>query len=50
MDALKKGAADWAPGIEILSIRVTKPRIPEELRRNYERIEAEKTQLNIEQQ
>jgi len=37
----------WAPGIEIIAIRVTKPRIPESIRHNYEQIEAEKTKLLI---
>jgi len=30
----------WAPGIEIISIRVTKPRIPDSLLKNYEKIES----------
>jgi len=37
----------WAPGIEIIAIRVTKPRIPESIRQNFEGIEAEKTKLLI---
>lgn len=37
----------WAPGIEIIAIRVTKPRIPETIRQNYEQMEAEKTKLLI---
>ncbi len=37
----------WAPGIEIIAIRVTKPRIPESIRSNYEQMEAEKTKLLI---
>ena len=28
-----------APGIEIIAVRVTKPRIPEQIRRNYEQME-----------
>jgi len=39
-EALQSGAAKWAPGIEIISIRVTKPKIPENLMKNYEQIEA----------
>ena len=46
-EALTDGAAKWAPGIEIISIRVTKPKIPDNLLRNYEQIEAQKTQLQI---
>lgn len=47
VEALTKSTSQWAPGIEILSIRVTKPHIPDNLKRNYEKIEAEKTQLQI---
>lgn len=39
-EALTDGARRWAPGIEIISIRVTKPKIPDNLLRNYEQIEA----------
>eukprot|EP00741_Cyanophora_paradoxa_P015779 tig00020904_g15234.t1 len=50
-EALKKTLQDdcskWVPGLEIISIRVTKPRIPEAIRRNYEAMEAEKTKLLI---
>ncbi len=41
--ALQDGCNKWAPGIEIIAIRVTKPRIPEALLKNYEKIEAAKT-------
>jgi len=37
----------WAPGIEIINVRVTKPKIPEQIRRNFEQMEAEKTKLLI---
>lgn len=37
----------WAPGIEIIAIRVTKPKIPQTIARNYELVEAEKTKLMI---
>jgi erlin len=40
VEALTKSTSAWAPGIEIISIRVTKPRIPDQLMRNYEAIEA----------
>lgn len=35
-EALSQGAAKWAPGIEIIAIRVTKPKIPDNLMKNYE--------------
>jgi regulator of protease activity HflC (stomatin/prohibitin superfamily) len=36
-----------APGLYISSVRVTKPKIPEAIRRNYETMEQEKTQYMI---
>lgn len=48
--ALQDGCDQWAPGIEVLSIRVTKPRLPAALMKNYELMEAEKTKLLIVQQ
>ena len=48
--ALQRDASLWAPGIEIIAVRVTKPRIPEQIRRNYEAMEAEKTKLLIAEQ
>merc|ERR1712138_70831 len=36
-----------APGIEIIAIRVTKPRIPEKIRQNYEAVEAEATKVKV---
>ena len=45
--ALEASTLVWAPGIEIISIRVTKPRIPASIQRNYELMEAEKTRLMV---
>ncbi|EOY01713.1 SPFH/Band 7/PHB domain-containing membrane-associated protein family [Theobroma cacao] len=42
-DALQGDCTRYAPGIEILSVRVTKPTIPESIRRNYEQMEEERT-------
>jgi hypothetical protein len=39
MKSLNKDLQVWAPGIEILSVRVTKPNIPERIRRNFEVME-----------
>ena len=36
-----------APGLQVMSVRVTKPKIPEAIRKNYELMEAEKTKLLI---
>jgi len=45
--ALQKSCDDWSTGIRVVSIRVTKPRIPDAVRRNYESIETQKTQYLI---
>lgn len=37
----------WAPGIEILSIRVTKPEIPNRIKRNFEEMEKVKVDFFI---
>jgi regulator of protease activity HflC (stomatin/prohibitin superfamily) len=36
-----------APGLFVQAVRVTKPKIPEQIRQNYESMEAEKTKLLI---
>lgn len=47
-DALQADCTRYAPGIEILSVRVTKPTIPDSIRRNFEQMEEERTKvLNI---
>jgi len=40
----------FAPGLNIIAIRVTKPRIPEKILKNYENIEAEITRLKVAEQ
>lgn len=49
-EALQRDCDTYAPGIHIIAVRVTKPRIPEQIRRNYEQREAERTKLMIETQ
>ena len=49
-EVLQENAAKWAPGIEIISVRITKPTIPHELAQNYVRIESSKTALKIAEQ
>jgi len=46
-ETLQKSANLFDTGIDILAVRVTKPRIPETIRKNYERMEAERTQLLV---
>lgn len=45
--ALQKDLNSIAPGLIIQTVRVTKPKIPEAIRKNYELMEAEKTKLLI---
>ncbi|XP_033096863.1 erlin-2-B-like isoform X2 [Anneissia japonica] len=48
--ALQLDLVEMAPGILIQAVRVTKPKIPEVIRKNYEMMEHEKTKLLIAQQ
>ncbi|CAM9592956.1 erlin-2-B-like [Lampetra fluviatilis] len=45
--ALQQDLTSMAPGLFIQAVRVTKPKIPEAIRRNYELMEGEKTKLMI---
>lgn len=45
-DALQVDCTRYAPGIEIISVRVTKPTIPDRIRRNFEQMEEERTRVN----
>jgi len=47
MTALQKDLITMAPGLYVQGVRVTKPKIPETIRQNYELMEAEKTKLLI---
>jgi len=49
-DTLQRDIDQWAPGLRIISIRVTKPRIPDRILKNYEQIEAEITKLRVAEQ
>lgn len=45
--SLQKDLISMAPGLTIQAVRVTKPKIPEAIRRNFELMEGEKTKLLI---
>jgi len=45
--ALQTDVNKMAPGLKIQAVRVTKPKIPDQIRKNYELMEAEKTKLLI---
>ncbi|KAB1206739.1 Erlin-2-B [Morella rubra] len=46
-DALQVDCTRYAPGIEIISVRVTKPTIPDSIRRNFQQMEEERTKVLI---
>jgi len=48
--ALQESCDRWETGIEIIGIRVTKPRIPDSVKKNYEEVETAKTRLLLETQ
>merc|ERR1719419_400172 len=45
--AIQSDLEKWAPGLTVTSVRVTKPKIPEQIKTNYVKMEAEKTKLMI---
>ncbi|KIH61869.1 SPFH/Band 7/PHB domain protein [Ancylostoma duodenale] len=45
--ALQEDLTIMAPGLFVQAVRVTKPKIPEAIRHNYEQMEAEKTKLLV---
>ena len=47
LNALQRDLDVMSPGLYIQAVRVTKPKIPEEIKRNYEKMESEKTKLLI---
>lgn len=44
---LQEDLTVMAPGLFVQAVRVTKPKIPDAIRRNYEAVEGEKTKLLI---
>ncbi|KAK3442921.1 hypothetical protein EUGRSUZ_B03155, partial [Eucalyptus grandis] len=46
-DALRGDCTRYAPGIEIISVRVTKPTIPDGIRRTFEQLEEERIKVLI---
>jgi regulator of protease activity HflC (stomatin/prohibitin superfamily) len=46
-EVIQKDCTKYAPGIEIIGVRVTKPRIPASIARNYEIMEEERTKVLI---
>eukprot|EP01096_Ripella_sp_DP13-Kostka_P010646 TRINITY_DN4227_c0_g1_i1.p2 TRINITY_DN4227_c0_g1~~TRINITY_DN4227_c0_g1_i1.p2 ORF type:complete len:343 (+),score=166.41 TRINITY_DN4227_c0_g1_i1:46-1074(+) len=48
--SLQQQCNEWETGIKIVAIRVTKPRIPDSVRKNYEAVEESKTQLMVAEQ
>jgi len=48
--ALQEGCRVYAPGIDIIAVRVTKPSIPHAVLRNYEAMEEERTKVMVSEQ
>lgn len=46
-EALQRDCTQYAPGVEIISVRVTKPNIPAVIKRNFELMEEERTKALI---
>ncbi|CAI5501078.1 unnamed protein product [Closterium sp. Naga37s-1] len=46
-EAIMRDLVQYAPGIEIIGVRVTKPKIPPVIARNYEQMEEERTKVLI---
>jgi hypothetical protein len=44
-EAIQRDCTRYAPGIEIIGVRVTKPKIPASIARNYEIMEEERTKV-----
>jgi regulator of protease activity HflC (stomatin/prohibitin superfamily) len=45
--SLQRTCDQWAPGLEIISVRITKPTLPPQIVANYEQMEQEKNSLLI---
>jgi len=48
--AIQESCDKYLTGIEVIAIRVTKPRIPDAVRKNYEEVETAKTKLLVERE
>ena len=46
-NSIQADLGSMSVGLNVMSVRVTKPKIPEAIRKNYELMEAEKTKLMI---
>lgn len=45
-EAIQRDCTQYAPGIEIIGVRVTKPNIPASIKRNFELMEEERTKVS----
>lgn len=50
MKALEDGCKKWAPGLEIIAVRLSKPRIPEEIAQQFVALEKAKAALLVAEQ
>ena len=44
---LQQSIDKYAPGLDIISVRITKPTIPQNIMKNFEQMEAEKSKLRV---
>jgi len=49
-ETLQRDIDIYAPGIVVIAIRVTKPRVPQDILLNYEKIEAQKARFQVAEQ
>lgn len=47
MESLQTAVNEWAPGLRIITVRISKPNIPKAIVENFEKREAEKSRLNV---
>lgn len=47
MKKMQEMLTDWAPGIEVIAVRITKPKIPMVIQRNFDRVEDERSRLLV---
>ncbi|CAE7947781.1 erlin1 [Symbiodinium sp. KB8] len=45
--ALRETLERWAPGVEVIAVRASKPRVPQQVKANFELVEVERTKLLI---
>lgn len=47
LSALQDAVNEWAPGLRIVAVRISKPSVPQTIMQNFEKREAEKSRFNV---